>query len=201
MRVPNAIAALLALALFAAPAAALPEDQTVFTSFEGITTAPEQPFVVGVSPDSAEFTGDAFSASLGIPALYHFGFWSWMVVANDTGMCTGMCTGMITFKTDADIVEFYARVRNNAIGSTVITAFDGLDVIVDGPVIVAPGTGWQLISLNGGIAWIEVVNLDGSLMNGIDDFGFTPLPEPSAVLTLASGAALLGVIGRRRYAR
>jgi hypothetical protein len=197
MRVPNAIAALLALALFAAPAAALPEDQTVFTSFEGITTAPGQPIVIGVSPDSAEFTGDAFSASLGILALYHNGSWSWMVVADGTGMGTGV----ITFETDADIVEFYARVRNIAIGSTVITAFDGLDVIVDGPVIVAPGTGWQLISLNGGIARIDVVNLDLSQLNGIDDFGFTPLPEPGAALALASGSALLLVISRMRYVR
>ena len=34
--VTNAIAALLALPLFATPAVALPEDQTVFTSFEDI---------------------------------------------------------------------------------------------------------------------------------------------------------------------
>jgi hypothetical protein len=68
-------------------------------------------------------------------------------------------------------------------------------------VVVEPGTGWQLVSLTGGIARIDVVNLDGAQLNGIDDFGFTPLPEPGGVLTLASGSALLGVIGRRRSAR
>ena len=193
--VTNAIAALLALPLFAAPAAALPEDQTVFTSFEDIipNTNVGDLIVVGVSPDSADLTGDAFAGTLFLRALYHTGFRSWMVVANGTGV--------ITFETDADIVEFYARVLFTATGSTVITAFDGLDVIVDGPVIVAPGTGWQLISLSGGIARIDVVNLDGAQMNGIDDFGFTPLPEPGAALTLASGVSLLSVIGRRRYAR
>jgi hypothetical protein len=110
-------------------------------------------------------------------------------------------TGLITFETDADVVEFYARVLSSATSNTVITAFDALDVIVDGPVIVQPGTGWQLISLSGGIAEIEVDNLDGAQMNGIDNFGFTPLPEPGAALTLISGMLLMGVIGRRRYVR
>ena len=191
--VPNAIAALLALPLFAAPAAALPEDQAVFTSFEGVDTVPEEIFVVGVSPDSAEFSGPAFSTTLDVTLLYHSGLYSWMVVPNGIGV--------ISFETDADTVEFWATVLSGATGSTVITAFDAFDVIVDGPLIVAPGTGFQLISLSGGIARIEVVNLDGAQLNGIDDFGFTPLPEPGAMLTLASGAALLGLIGRRRYAR
>ena len=191
--VPNAIAALLALPLFAAPAAALPEDQAVFTSFEGVNTVPEEIFVVGVSPDSAEFSGDAFSATLGAMLLYKSDLYSWMVLPNGIGV--------ISFETDADTVEFWATVLSGATGSTVITAFDAFDVIVDGPLIVAPGTGFQLISLSGGIARIEVVNLDGAQLNGIDDFGFTPLPEPGAMLTLASGAALLGLIGRRRYAR
>ncbi len=191
--VPNAIATLLALPLFAAPAAALPEDQAVFTSFEDVDTLPGDLIVVGVSPDSADLTGDAFGAFLSMPLLYHSGSRSWMVLANGIGV--------ISFETDADVVEFYARVLSGATENTVITAFDAFDGIVDGPVIVAPGTGFQLISLSGGIARIEVVNLDGAQLNGIDDFGFTPLPEPGTTLTLASGAALLGLIGRRRYAR
>jgi hypothetical protein len=87
-------------------------------------------------------------------------------------------TGVIAFETDADRVAFYARA---SFGDTIIRAFNGSDIIVDGPVTISPGTGWQLVSLTGGIARIEVVNLDGARMNGIDDFGFTPVPQVVAV--------------------
>jgi len=46
-----------------------------------------------------------------------------------------------------------------------------------------------------------VENLDGAQINAIDDFGFTPLPEPGAALSLISGMLLMGVIGRRRCVR
>jgi hypothetical protein len=171
----------------------LPEDQLVFTDLEDVNpnTNPGEVIVVGVSPDSADLGGDAFGGRIGTGALYHSGARSWMVQANGAGV--------ITFETDADIVEFYARVLSSASGDTVITAFDKFDGIVDGPVTVAPGTGWQLISLSGGIARIDVVNLDGAQLNGIDDFGYTPLPEPGAALILASGIVLVGVIGRSRF--
>jgi len=190
----NALAMLFALPLFAVPAAALPEDQTVFTDFEDVfpNTSPGEIITVGVSPDSADLGGDAFGGRIGVTALYHSGVRSWMVIPNGLGT--------IRFETDADVVEFYARVLSSATGNTVITAFDASDVIIDGPVNVAPGTGWQLLSLSGGIARIDVVNLDSVEMNGIDDFGFTPLPEPGSTLAVVSGVALLGVMGRRRYA-
>ena len=170
--VTNAIAALLALPLFAAPAAALPQDQTVFTSFEDISpnTAVGELIVVGVSPDSADFTGDAFAGVIGVFDLYHSGIKSWMVVTNGTGV--------ITFETDAAVVEFYTKVLGIAMRDTVITAFDAFGEIVGVPVTVSPGTGWQLISFSGAIAQITVQNLDHQQMNGIDDFGFTPVPDP-----------------------
>jgi hypothetical protein len=191
--VANAVAVQLVLLLSALPAAALPEDQAVFTDFEDVSpnTVPGEIIVVGISPDSADLGGDAFGGRIGVLSLYHSGVRAWMVQANGTGV--------IVFESDADVVEFYARVLSSATGETVITAFDALDVIVDGPVTINPGTGWQLVSLTGGISRIDVVNLDGAQLNGIDDFGFTPLPEPGGALMLASGAALLGVIGHKRF--
>jgi hypothetical protein len=193
--VSNAIAALLALLLFAAPAAAVPETQAVFTDFEDISpnTIPMEIITVGASPDSADLGGNAFGGAIGAGALYHTCCKAWMVLAPGTGL--------ITFETDAEVVEFYARVIGIGTLDTVITAFDQFGVIVGAPKTVFTRTGWQLISFSGAIAKIEVENLDGTQLNGIDDFGFTPLPEPGAVLTLASGSALLGLIGRRRYAR
>ena len=171
--VTNAIAALLALPLFAAPAAALPEDQAVFTDFEGVRSVPGEIIVVGVSPTTANLGGEAFGGRARIAALYHSGSRAWMVLANGTGV--------ITFETDAATVEFWAKVLSVASGNTIITAFDGCDVIVDGPVTIDPGTGWQLVSFNGSIARIEVENFADNLINGIDDFGFTPVPEIVAV--------------------
>ncbi len=190
------LAVLLAVPLFAAPAAAVPQDLDVFTSFEEFNpnSSIGEIIVVGPSPTTAEFSGDAFAGRIGNRSLYHTGIRSWMVLEN------GM--GVIDFvTTDAATVEFWARVLSAATGNTVITAFDAFDVIVDGPVTIIPGTGWQLVSLTGSIARIDVVNLDANEMNGIDDFGFTPVPEPGAAIALASGSVLLLVIGRRRYVR
>jgi len=118
MLVLNVIAAPFALLLLTAPAAAFPEDQDVFTDFEGVfpNTLPGVIIVVGVSPASADLGGDAFGGRVGAPALYRSGFRSWMVQANGTGV--------ISFESDADVVEFYVRVLLSATGNTVITAFD-----------------------------------------------------------------------------
>ncbi|MHC4611666.1 MAG: hypothetical protein ACYS7M_15095, partial [Planctomycetota bacterium] len=59
----NALAALLALLLFAAPAVAAPEDLDFFTDFEDIdpNTTVGEIITVGVSPETADLGGDAFA--------------------------------------------------------------------------------------------------------------------------------------------
>ena len=172
--VTNTLATLLVLPLFAARADAVPQDLEFFTSFEDINpnSAPGEIIVVGVSPTTANLGGDAFGGVVGIRGLYFSGIRAWMVLPNGTGV--------ITFETDAATVEFWARVLPIASGDMIITAFNVSEVIVGGPVTISPG-GWKLISFNGRIARIDIVNLDDSQMSGIDDFGFTPVPEPVGV--------------------
>jgi len=151
---------------------AIPQDLDFFTNFEDVipNTVPGEIIVVGVSPTTANLGGDAFGGRIGNKSLYHSGRRAWMVLPNGTGV--------ITFETDADTVAFYARASS---GDTIVRAFNGSDVIVDGPVTIIPGSGWQLVSFSGRIARIEVTNLSDSFPNGIDDFGFTPAPEPIGV--------------------
>jgi hypothetical protein len=156
---------------------AVPQDLDFFTNFEDVfpNTVPGEIIVVGLSPTTANLGGNAFGGQVGVGRLYHSGIRAWMVLPKGTGT--------ITFENDAATVAFWARVRRSASGGgdTIITAFSGSDVIVDGPVTINPGTGWHLVSFSGRIARIDVVNLDDTRMNGIDDFGFTPAPEPIGV--------------------
>jgi hypothetical protein len=187
----NALAALLALLLFAAPAVAAPEDLDFFTDFEDIdpNTTVGEIITVGVSPETADLGGDAFAGVVGDFALYFSGIRAWMVLPGGTGT--------ITFDTLAAQVEFFATAHPSAVGTTVITAFDEFDAVI-AAVTLNPAGGFQLISFTGEIDHIDVVNNDGSQMNGIDDFGFTPVPEPGKSLMLFSGVAALAVLRRRR---
>ena len=118
----------------------------------------------------ATFGGDAFAGRVGVGSLYHSGLRAWMVNAGGTGT--------IDFSVDAAVVEFFARAHPSGDGDTVITAFDGADQVIGAPIMLAPGGSWKLISITGGVTRIDVENLaTGSFLNGIDDFGFTPLAD------------------------
>jgi len=153
----------------------MPQDLEFFTNFEDVipNTVPGEIIVVGVSPTTANLGGDAFGGRIGLGEFYHSGRRAWMVLPNGKGT--------VTFENDATTVAFWATARSRASGNTAITAFNSSDVIVNAPVTITPGTGWQLVSFSGRIARIDVVNLDDTQMNGIDDFGFTPAPQIVAV--------------------
>ena len=152
--------------------------------------------VVGMSPTTANLGGDALAEELpeGSPLSFS-GLYSWRISPNSTGT--------ITFETDAAEVQLWVTTHPLASGSssgrTRVRAFDAFDVLI-GFASITRGTGWHLVSFSGSIARIDVSNDDDFRMNGIDDFAFTALPEPSATLMLLSGGALLAILGRRCYA-
>ncbi len=172
---------------------AAPEDQDVFTDFETINTGIGDSFSIGTSPDSATFSGDGFSGVAGIGELYFSGNHAWMV--NPAG------TGVIDFETNAATVEFWTRIRTGADGSSVYTAYDDADQVVDTLTISTPGA-FQLVSFAGNIDRIVVENnattAGDRLMNSIDNFGYTAVPEPCSI-ALSIGAIITTLVtGRRR---
>lgn len=162
-----------------------PMDLDVFTTFEEITpnTLPNEPFTIGTSPASAEFSGNAFAGVGGVPELYFSGIRAWMVMPDSTGL--------IQFETNAATVEFWSRIRTGADGATVITAFGDNGTAIDSVTIDTPGP-FQLVSFTGDIDHITVRNnaTGTEMMNTIDDFGFTPIPEPAAFVGLVLCTAL-----------
>jgi len=174
---PPMVAVTFLLGMQSGSTLAAPQDQDVFTDFEGITATT---VVIGTGNVTATFT-NGFSATAGIPELYTSGIFGWMV---DPGN-----TGEIQFETNAAIVEFFARTRSIADGPSVVTAFDSLDQVVDS-VTLNVGDPFQLVSMTGSIARIEFANNATAgcvdCMNSIDDFGFSPVGAGNTTSVLAA---------------
>jgi hypothetical protein len=190
-----ALASLCLMALVPQQTWADPQLQAYFTDFEDVNpnTAIGEIIQVGVPPETAELGGDAFGGVVGLGQLYHSGLRAWMVVQSGVGF--------IDFQPEAGVVEFFATAHSAADGTTVITAFDANDAVVGTPVTLTPGTGFQLVSFTGAIASIEVINNATNQMNGIDDFGFTPVPEPGLAYMLYTGVTGVAWLARRRLGR
>ena len=167
-----------------------PEDQDVFTDFESFDTMPGDTFSLGTAPQVSTFSGDAFAGVAGIGELYFSGLRAWMV--NPGG------TGVIEFDTNAATVEFWTRIRTGATGPSVYTAFDDLDQVISEETVSTPGP-FQLLSFTGNIARIEIRNnaAGAGMMNSVDDFGFTPIPEPTAIVLGFLAIATLATPWRR----
>ena len=174
-------------------AVAAPVDQSQFTNFESFTpnTSPGDDLVIGITPETATFTGeDQFAGFAGIGELYNSGIRAWMLPAGSTAE--------IRFdELNAAVVEFYARTRSTANGSTLITALADDDSVIDS-VVLSAGDPFQLVSFNGDINRITLANQASGDSNqmAIDDFGFTAVPEPTTLAIALSGAAAF--LARRR---
>jgi hypothetical protein len=166
------------------PAAALAAEQAIFTDFEDIETAVGQPFSLGDAPARASFGGDAWSGIAGQPALYFSGLQAWMVEPGGAGS--------IVFETPAAIVEFHARAHPSATAPTRITAHDPALAQVD-QIELAAADGWTLVAFTGPLQSIDVENLDATLLDAIDDFGFTPVEAPEPASALGAVGALIGL--------
>lgn len=186
--------------LIATAASADPQDQAVFENFEGFSpnTGVGDPILLGTSPNRAALTDSAFAGVVGQGVLYHSGVRSWMVVENSVALID-------FFENNAATVEFFIRTHPTADGDTVVTAFDDADQVIGGPVTIPAGfsdpsdplgRGFTLVSLSGDIDHITVANNATNTLNGLDDFGFTNVPEPAS-LALGGVCALL-LTGRRR---
>ena len=179
------------LAISAGQADAAPQDQAVFSDFESFNpnTAFGASFSIGSSPEKATFGGDGFAGAVGNFSLYNSGVRAWMIVENGTGS--------VDFETNAATVEFMTRLIDGANGSSVYTAYDDANQVIDSVTIDTPGA-FQLVSFTGNIDRLEIVNnaTGAGQMNSIDDFGFTAIPEPSS-LVLGLGA-VAGIFMNRR---
>ncbi len=190
----------LLLAVFALPTWAAPTDLSIYESFEGISpnTSPGVSFDIGNPLEKATFSGNAFAGVVGQGVLYNQsvtpGNKSWMVMEGSIGR--------IDFDINAAEVEFFARAHPSADGNTIIRAFDSSNTLIGSEVSILPGEEFASVSFSGNIDYILVDNQATNIMNGIDDFGFTAVPEPSSILL--GGIALLGAVvvsSRRRIRR
>ncbi len=172
---------------------ASPLDLDVYESFEGIdpNTVPNVSFSIGPAATEATFSGNAFAGVAGIGSLYHQaltpGVRAWMIQPGSVGA--------VDFEVDAAEVEFFARTHPSADGNTVITAFLE-NQPVGSPVSLTTVDGWTLVSFGSAVDRIEFDNQATNFMNGVDDFGYTPVPEPSTAVLALLGVALTALVLR-----
>lgn len=156
----------------------------VSTDFEGISS---NDFTVGSSPLDARFTGGA-SNVLGISELYASGIFAWMVDPS--------ATGTIEFNAAVSKVGFSARTRLISTEDSVLTAFNGSEVVDSLRLTAADG--WVEVLFTGSITRIEYQNFDANQVNSLDNFGFSVTAVPLPATAWLFGSGLLGLLGFAR---
>jgi glucose/arabinose dehydrogenase len=147
------------------PVAASPQDQQVFTNFENASTTVVTTLTIGESPFTATFVGNAGFRATG--ALYHSGIKAYWIER-------GGQVGTITFEMPAEIVEFYARDVGSG-GAGRIEALGPTGALLEGIALTPTWREYSLAGL-GPIATLHLTN-NGTVLSGIDDFGFTPFQQ------------------------
>lgn len=183
-----------------------PGDQSLFEDFESFTAggsgSPEI-FERFDTPDAVTFSG-GWSGFAGVGAFYHSGVRAWMVQPQGSGASTG--EGVIAFETPAANVSFFLASGDGTGEYEVFSdSGDSLFSMTDSLLTdIRPAASPDFVSLDAsflgaseGIGRIEFRSSGSPL--AVDDFGYTPIPEPAlAAALLASGALVVVVFVRRR---
>ena len=165
----------LSILLLPSVSTADPRDLDVFTSFEIGDTGP----IFGDPPDTATFVGGS-SMFVGNFSLYHSGSRSWQTPSSTKTT--------IDFETPAAVVEFFALDKLSP--DAVITTFDADGFVIDSLNLTSSFPSLDFsnpFQFSGEIGSIEIDNPGGG-NTWLDDFGYTTVPEPSA---LSAGLACL----------
>jgi hypothetical protein len=173
--------ALLALLALSAPAGA----GELFSSFEFTNLGN---FTLGNAPLSATFTGGQ-AKSVGVPGLYHSGFFSWMVSAQGAGF--------VNFGQPLQGVDFWYRDESNSVKSQVLVCDPNFNVLAT----FNGSTSWTHVQFTGTIGQIDVLNLTPSSTAHavIDDFKAifgTTLTYCTAKSGLACGTPAIAFSGQ-----
>jgi len=137
---------------------------------------------------NANFSG-GMSGIARIGELYKSGNHAWMVKGGETGI--------IQFGANTTEVSFFAKAFSEADGTSVITAFDSAEQIIDSLTLTGADRFTQF-TVSGLIDRIEFVNndSDNARMNSLDDFSVTTVPIPATFWLFATA-----VLGAMRYTK
>ena len=168
-----------------------PMDLDHFTDFESLSSDPGDilsTYVHGTSPDRVTFNGN--SGRKPAPSLYNSGIRAYWLESGESGS--------IVFETAAREVEFFARDVNPGATASSIEVLDASNSVLQ---TISLTSAWEsyAISAVGGVASLSVINPGGGTLTGVDDFGYSAIPEPLAYILFMFGAlgTLLGARCRR----
>ena len=166
-----------------------PMDLDHFTDFESLSSSPSDilsTYVHGTSPNRVTFNGN--SGRKPDPSLYSSGIRAYWLEPGESGS--------IVFETAAGEVEFFARDVSPGATASSIEALDASNSVLQ---TINLTSAWESYAISGvgAVASLRIVNPGGSTFTGVDDFGYSAIPEPSASILFMFGA-LGTLLGQRK---